>query len=267
MNNKFNSWLVVMIFISVNNSMFYPFTINRAIMASDTNPTYIDFWPLVSQAWVKLIGIRPTLALISEKKIPVDTTYGDVIYFYPIPGVSTALQSQTIRLLLPALFPDEISIISDIDMLPINKEYFINSVREIPQDKFVVYRDRGYKPPHNNRFPMCYNAGKGILFKEIFGVNSIDDIPKIIKKWNTTGYGWITDEMMLYQHLLSWKKYATHCVKLGHEVGPRIDRISWVYSPEKLVEKYYIDSHLLRPLNNYRKEISQISQILGLKIT
>src|SRR5579871_2794464 len=160
--------------IAVSNyKTSYSFKIDRAILSSNENPMYLDFWPLVAQGW-RSFGIKPTLFLIAADYIPVDETVGDVIRIRPIEGVSTASHAQIIRLLGPMYFEGEISIIADIDMLPLNKDYFVNSVVAIPDDKFVVYRDLGYGK-NSLRFPMCYNAGKGYLFKEIFNVKSIED--------------------------------------------------------------------------------------------
>lgn len=100
--------------------------------------SYFDFWPIVAKAWKRLIGIKSTLALITDKDVEVDEMVGDVIRFKPIPGVSTSLQSQLVRLMLPAYFEDEICIISDIDMIPISKSYHIDSAKELPEDVFVV---------------------------------------------------------------------------------------------------------------------------------
>ena len=83
------------------------FKIDRVIIASDANQTYLDFWPFVAKAWKKM-GIKPTLALIANKNIVVDETLGDVIRFEPIEGVSTALFAQTVRLLVPAFFENDI---------------------------------------------------------------------------------------------------------------------------------------------------------------
>jgi len=265
--NTFRLVLIYLFMITIADNRLYSFTINRVVMACDANPMYLDFWPLVSQAWVKLIGIRPVLALISKDEVKIDTAYGDVVRFDPIEGVSTGLYAQTIRLLLPALFPDEISIISDIDMLPIKKSYFVDCVKNISSDKFVVYRDKAYAltGPYD-QYPMCYNAGKGKLFQEIFGVRDISDIPRIIREWANKGFGWNTDEKILYASLHAWEKFKTHCVRLGHDVAPRIDRSSWIYKEKKVVEGYYVDSHMVRPYNKYKGEIDLLANLLGLQI-
>lgn len=234
------------------------FKIDRAIVSTDTNATYSDFWPLVAKAW-KEMGIKPTLALIAPKDFKIDEKIGDVIRFEPIPGIPTSFQAQVIRLLLPIYFEDEVSLISDIDMLPLSKDYYCNSVKNVKDDCFVIYRDQAYKRDNYEMYPMCYNAAKGKVFKELFKIKSIEDIKAKIIEWYGLGCGWTTDERMLYKHIQEWeKKDKKRIVKLGHEVEKRIDRGEWEYDKDLVKKKYYIDSHMLRPYKQYKKEIDTL---------
>lgn len=232
--------------------------IDRAIVSSDANPYYLDFWPIVAKAW-NHIGIKPTLALIANKNVKVDETIGDVIRFEPIAGVPDGLYAQTIRLLLPIYFEQEVSIISDIDMIPLNKSYFISTTQAIPDTMFVVFRDKAYWA-QAEQYPMCYNAAKGATFKEIFGVNSIEDIPAQITKWAQLNLGWSTDEIILYKYLTNWKHYKDRCVKLGQVIEKRLDRGDWRYDKQLLQEGYYIDCHSIRPYAPNKEEIDMIVQ-------
>jgi hypothetical protein len=259
--------LILSIFILV--SSLEAFKIDRVILSSNENQTYLDFWPLVAEAWQRL-GIKPTLALIGDESLRVDESYGDVIRIKPIPGVSTVTHAQVIRLLLPIYFEDEISIISDIDMVPCS-DYVSRSVAKVPDDKFVVYRDRAYGKS-SLRFPMCYNAGKGCLFKSIFNVNSIEDIPNKVKEWVSLGHAWDTDEIMLYKHVRSWQHFATNCVFLrhGHQLRRRIDRgLPWGYNKRLLKMGYYNDAHCERPISKspYKEHIEELARDLGLSYT
>lgn len=232
--------------------------LDRVILSSDANPFYLEFWPIVARAWKEIVGIKPTLVLIADMDVCVDETIGEVMRFEPIQGVSIALQTQVIRLLIPAFFENEVSIISDIDMLPLNKNYFIKELENIPDENFLVYRDKAYE---NNsfRYPMCYNAAKGSTFKEIFKVNTLKDIPHIIKAWASLNLGWPTDEFILYAYLNNWKKFHSKCTRLGHSTEKRIDRSdNLTYDTQLLQNNYYIDAHLLRPYSQYAHEINQL---------
>ncbi|HLB40602.1 MAG TPA: hypothetical protein VJJ83_02325, partial [Candidatus Babeliales bacterium] len=81
------------------------FKLDRVILSTDNKPEYIQFWPIVARAWQELVGLRPTLVLVADESVQVDTSLGDVIRFQPVPEVPTGLQAQVLRLFLPVLFP------------------------------------------------------------------------------------------------------------------------------------------------------------------
>ncbi len=237
--------------------------LKRVILATDANPMYLEFWPLTAKAWQQVTGLRPTLVLVADSSVVVDESLGDVIRFEPIANIPTALQAQAIRLLIPALFPEDGCIISDIDMIPLQKSYFIDSVSEVPDDCFVVYRNLGYND-QDNHYPMCYNAAKGKIFAEIFGVSGVNrteimaNIRTVIINWAQLKHGWVTDEMCLVCELKKWPNYANKCIKLNHSGGPRVDRGDWQYDLKLLKSGHYIDSHMLRPYSRYKAEIDEL---------
>lgn len=254
-----NYFVAVLLLISFQA---YSFKIDRVILASDNNPTYLEFWPIVAKAWTQIVGVRPTLALIAGSDVEVDESLGDVIRFEPIAGIPTSLQAQVIRWLLPIYFEDEVSLVSDIDMIPLCKDYFIKSVANVPEDVFVTYR-ASVDPGH---YPMCYNAGMGRSFKKLFGINSIDDIPFIIKKWADLGWGWGTDERILYSTLQDKAKTGQKCINLGHPVNRRVDRADGLeYNAGALKRGDYIDAHLLRPYSKYKKQIDALAKAMNIK--
>jgi hypothetical protein len=240
-----------------------PLTLKRVIVASDANALYLDFWPLVAHAWERLTGLRPTLALIAEDDVFVDETCGDVIRFKPIPGVPDGFYAQHIRHLVPAYFEEDGCLISDIDMFPLSKDYFIESVRNAPEDAYVVYRDKAYT---YERFPMCYSAAKGKVFKEMFKLKSLSHIPQIIEAWHKMDLGWNSDERLLHHYVTHWQDYATRCIKLGGGVEKRVDRTKWEYDPVKVKAGYYIDSHSLRPYLKYKTHIDRLLKCLPVDV-
>lgn len=231
-------------------------TLTRVILATDANENYIQFWPVVAKAWQEIVGIRPTLALIASNDINVDESLGDVIRFAPIKNVPTALYAQCIRLLLPAIFPDDVCIISDMDMIPLQKNYFTDPIKDIPHDHIAVYRSKTllrYK-----QYPMCYVAAKGCLFADIFNINDKNQIPEIIQQWSKTfSSAWDTDQKLLYEHITRWNKFATHCTLLDVPVK-RIDRAHWGYNQQLLNANMYTDCHCPRPYNKYKISIDTI---------
>lgn len=231
--------------------------IDRVILASDAEPFYLDFWPLAAKAW-KRMGIQPTLALIADETVQVDKTLGDVIRFDPIPGIPISLQAQTIRLLLSIFFPDDVCIISDIDMLPLSKEYFVDQVKHIPDNAFVTYNNKAYGSK-GKRFPMCYNAAKGEVFQKVFDARTKDDIVRLLKYWHTLNFGWSTDERILYMYVNAWNEQAHRLIKLNNKVEKRISR-KLNYEIEKVKAEFYIDVHCPRPYKEHKESIDTLAQ-------
>ncbi len=249
----------------------YGLHLDRAILATNDNPNYIQFWPIAAKAWQEIVGVRPTLALIATPDVEVDESLGDVIRFEPIEGIPTSLHAQCIRLLLPCLFPDEVCILTDIDLIPLQKKFFTKNIAKFPENNFVIYRDLEYSSWYshlfikNKRYYMNYNAAKGSTFREIFGVTSIEQIPEVIKSWQKLGFGWDTDEKVLYRLIKEWRKKNKHRVKkLGYGKDPkhRITRGNDLkYSKKKLAKGYYVEVNCSRPYKEYKETIDHIIQL------
>jgi hypothetical protein len=237
--------------------------IERVIVASDTNPAYLPFWPLVARAWKEIAGFEPVLAFIADRDTVVDETIAEVIRFEPIPGIPTGFQAQAIRLLLPIYFEDDVSLISDMDLIPLSKAYFVDSVAHCPEHNFVVFRD-GVRDLGKSQYPMCYVAAQGKTFKEVFRMSDRTEIPSLIKEWYALGLGWTTDQQMLYSYLNRWDRFEPRCVRLGHDVTRRIDRANWRYDADLIKQNFYIDAHLPRPYDAHKQHIDRLASLYGL---
>lgn len=234
--------------------------LHRVIVATDANPNYIEFWPSVAQAWKDIIGLKVTLVLIATEDVQIDESLGDVIRFEPIEGIPTAFQAQVIRLLLPVIYPDDVCILSDIDMIPLNRSYFVDSIADCPDDSFVVYRNHGYSY-NASWYPMCYVAALGSVYQEIFRISTLDDIRTMLKELHKLQIGWHTDEVTMAKYLKEWPDFDTRCVMLGHGVDRRLDRSWWVPNQEYLENGLYIDAHCHRPYSAHKESIDAVIRL------
>ncbi len=243
----------------------HPLSVDRVILATDDNPNYIQLWPIVAQAWKEVVGIRPTLVVVASKQIKVDETIGDVIYFEPLEGIPTSYQAQVIRLFAPSLFPDDVCLVSDIDMIPLQKSYFVDDLRALPEDNFVIYRDKASDWYEERKmYPMCYVAAKGKVFGEIFGVNE-ESAREKLTEWYALGLGWNTDEVMMARIINSWPFLNSRVSKLGRQGGQSIDRLSWHYDVKDLKHGRLFDAHVPRPYLQHKKIIDKLVLDLGLR--
>lgn len=257
-----NPNLYLIILVTFSNQL-HGVKIDRVILGCDANPMYLEFWPIVAKTWKEIVGIKPTLALIAPKEVYIDETLGDVIRFEPIVGIPTAFQAQVMRLLLPAYFEDEICIISDMDMIPLQKDFFVKNVESAPEDSFTIFNDAGRYIADYPEYLMCYIVAKGKTFKELFSLSDIGEIPAQIEYWYSLNLGWSSDQQILFSAVNSWEHYAKRVIKLGYSEPNRIDRSCWRYNADVLRNRnYYVDSHMLRPYSKYKKEINALANTL-----
>lgn len=244
--------------------------IDLVIHSSDSNPFYLDFWPIVSKIWKEVFHLEPVLLYIDENHdIPIDDTYGKVVKFKPVADVPLYLQCLWIRYWYPSQHPDKVSMISDIDMLPISKTYFIDQIAEIPDDKYV------HLNPQDHFLPSCYHVARGSLFKQVLGLEEewVDSVTNLFRR--NLGHDCFHGTNLILKDKLQWgadEEYATQQIR-GYPDSSlfvmlprrhrRIDRSYWVYTEEDIRNDKYADSHSLRPYTNYKHEIDSLVRILS----
>ena len=238
--------------------------IDRAIVSTDSNPLYYEFWPIVAKAW-RNIGPEPTVAIIGD--LHLDHSTGTLIKVPLIEGISSGFISQVIRFIIPCFFPEEVSIIGDIDMIPLNKDYFTSNVASYDDESIIIFSADAYKD--ELRYPMCYIAAKGKYFQEIIGLENTEaeTIKRFIQYLFSLNKSWDTDELFFAEQLHR-SELLKKTVFLDRGWNPRakkrIDRAHWQYSRLGLILKKYIDAHSLRPLHTYIKELKNITAYIDL---
>lgn len=240
---------------------------SRALVASDLNPKYLDFWPVVKKSWNEIIGIPVTLILIADE-IPEHLKNDDsIILFKPLPNMYTAFQAQCIRNLYPALLKNENGsvIISDMDMIPLDKKYFMKQMNET---SFHVYRGIH---PHIQQIWMCYCAATPAVWSKLFSCSNIEDVHNILNDWykdsnydNNRGSGWCTDQLQLYKHVM--KVNLKIQIETDEQMNFRhLDRIiphEWLYLNETLQKQLQTNVFTDFHMPDYQKYKDIIHQIL-----
>ena len=241
--------------------------IGRCLVASDPNPLYLDFFPLVHRAWRDVVGVKLDLILIAEKIPEQYLAYRDsIILFPPIEGVHTGFQAQCARVLLPQLVrleADEAVIISDIDMVPMNKRYYINSISKLTSDQFVVYRANVLR--EFSEIAICYNAALPETWGDLFGkIGNLAEAAAKIKRWHDVssydgshgGAGWSTDQKLLFNAVEEFNPDRITRLTDKQLGFARLDRkrmkSKLSLRQQVLVRgRYYSDCHMKRPYSEF----------------
>ena len=242
--------------------------IKYAVVSSDNNPEYLDFWKYVAKAW-KRIGIQPVLIHIDKNPPPINVAEcGKVIHLESIPEWSISQQAQCIRFWAAKLL-DAPFIISDIDMLPISGDYYINGAKEIGDSGIVSYSSdiikyRWYRT--NPQYPMCYLAGDPNSFIDLLELNDNDHksfLRRLMKLNIRSG----TDQKFFYNQTLKNQKYYIKHLSRGwveeKYATKRLDKAIWPKTDYNA--DGYIDCHLPRPLSANLKDCMDLFKKLELK--
>ena len=250
--------------------------LNCVLTAVNDNKLYLDFIPIFVKTWNKLYPETDVKIVLIAKNIPKEfEEYSrNIILFEPIENISTSFISQYIRILYPAILNYSNGIlITDIDMLPMNREYFSKHIKNIPINKFVYMRDELIT---KRQFYICYNIATNKVWKQIFKINSIDDIKDRIKKvYNKINYidgvynhAWNTDQFELFKYVTFWNRYTRNLVILEDNKTKynKIDRGHCDITNETIVNNIkngkYTDYHCLRPFKKYEEINNKIFELL-----
>lgn len=232
--------------------------IETVLAASDMNPLYSEFIPSFIKSWSILFPEVDIIVVLVADSIP-DTLleYSTHIrLFKPIDNIHTAFQAQCIRLLYPQFITRNGGVlITDMDMLPMNRFYYEDAIKNISDDTFISYRD--VLLPY--QIPMCYNIALPNVWKNMFDGETLEN-------WylgtNYSGIpgtgGWCTDQHML---MTKFNEYSGTKIILNDDITKfnRLDRSSeWqFYNLNELRNKIgngeYSDYHSLRPYSRHKE--------------
>ena len=237
------------------------------LTAVNENPLYLEFIPLFIKTWNKLYPAVDVKIILIAKEIPEDyLQYKDnIILFEPIQNVLTSYISQIIRIFYPCILKYNNGVmITDIDMIPMNRSYYTDNIKKYDNNKFIYLRE---KVCFNHRqIAICYNVAIPTVWNEIFDINSLEEIKNRIIDINkktkiVAGHGkrgWATDQITLYNKVMSWNKKTNHliCLKESETGFNRLGRNRKFNIKDRIVQEnikngIYTDYHCLRPMKKY----------------
>lgn len=237
--------------------------IDKVILSSDDNATYLDFWPIVSRIWRLKFNIEPVLLYFGDNASNISSEYGDIIKCDIDNTKPISIQVLWARYFFPSLDPESTCLISDIDMLPLSKYFFIDKIKDVHEDKYV------HLNPCIETYGLissCYHVAKGKNYKKILELpdtwrESLDQVVNSGFGRNVNGNPlWFADEEYATNKILNNKNkdQIVYLPREGGQNGRRIDRLDWKYYKDLISKEYYFDCHSLRPYSQYKKEIDDV---------
>jgi len=246
------------------------------LSAVNENTIYIDFIPIFIETWKKLYTDIDIKIILIAKKIPEKYLCykNNIILFEPIESVLTSFTSQFIRLLYPCILNYENGVmITDIDMLPMNRTYYTKNIELYDNNKFIYFLENILF--NINQIAMCYNVATPNIWKDIFKIYSLEDIRTKIKnafknnniKEGHGNSGWCTDQKFLYNSINNWKKKDNFvCLNMKKTKFKRLGRNRFNTLTEDIKKKIsrgeYTDYHCHRPVSKYLNLINTVVELL-----
>jgi hypothetical protein len=249
------------------------------LTATDTNPLYYKFVPVFIRAWKKLFpDINIHIILIADTIIPELEPYAEHIkLFPPIQDVKSSFIAQNIRLFYPCLIKSDGGVlITDMDIIPMNRNYYTEPIKDIENDKFVCYRQ--LECVGKNEMVICYNVAHPEVWRSIFSVKTQGDIVHMLKSvlnnnMEYVGHSnmpfWITDQLYLYNSTQNWNNLVNvnKLVILNDNFCKfkRLDRGNFPSSAilSKAIQSgEYSDYHMYRPYDKYKQINDNIVNLL-----
>lgn len=237
------------------------------LTSCNEDPMYLGFLPLFIKTWKKLYPHVHVKIILVAKSIPDQYTIykENIIIFEPLPDLCARFTSQYIRLLYPALLDYTHGIlITDIDMLPMNRTYFTHTIERCPDDCFIYLRNVLLNV---NECAMCYNVARNKTWSDIFSISCLEDIQqRLLEK--RAHVQWNTDQRDLYQHVMNWNTKTNRFIVLKDtETGyHRLDRSQnfQIHPPiiTNIQNGLYSDYHCYRPYSTYRGINENIYELL-----
>lgn len=261
--------------------------IKKIIVSSDDNPIYLSYWKINAKVCKEVLGLDPVLFWITEedsdfyydgngmvkkiKKLPdfIQETWGQTFH-------SSSFQAQNVRLWATKFFPEEVCILSDIDLLLFNPRYLEENTQEAEDDDLVILGSDAYDTQRpeggslgNPRYAVPYVAAKGNTFVEILDLES--DFKNFIQKLACFNWGGWTDELYLGKMIDGYGgNKIIHRNRRGYSsnfyCNRRIERKNFFITKEPfnldlsgyLDLSNYIDVHLPGPYDDHKEKVDNL---------
>ena len=252
--------------------------LTNVLVGTNMNPLYYKFIPIFIKAWNKLFpNVKVTIVVVAKELVDELLPYKDnIVLFPPIENMNTAFIAQNIRLLYPALMDAEGGIlITDMDILPMNRRYYTESISSFDASKFITYRPLSVVG--KGEIAMCYNIATKDVWSDIFNINTTKDIVDTLQYIYKNNYyagthggaGWNADQLYLYNKTQEWNKRTNYHIIMDDKYYNRLCRaspnsFSNIELLKGLIKKgNYSDYHAHRPYAQHKTIVNLIVNSLS----
>lgn len=258
-----------------------PNLIDRVILSSDTNPKFIQFWPLVSWAWKRIFDVQVHLALVADKTFESMAlkNHGHVTWLPPVPGIPTGNQAKIARYYIASCLGDEkVTLLNDMDLIPINKDYFTALLKSRPTGALLTVGSELYTGPEAGKFTAGCLTTEGEVWRRLVNPNRLnwrnfvesfagttvfDAKENILNKIDHEHPDTFSDESLLRAWLHKNPVPVSHQPRGFYPyTAGALCRTDWQFDPAKIRDGTIKEAHLLRPYMQHKAKIDELIALL-----
>lgn len=193
--------------------------IEHVLTACNENPDYLFYIPYFVKCWKHLFPEVKIVIVMIMKEIPEDLKeYSEhMILFEPIEGMHTAYTAQNIRIYYPSLLNSKGCLITDIDLFPSSKNYYISGYTpKMLEDSFITFRPMKAGIVDEHQIAICYNIASSEVWQKINECHTVQDICSNLIENYSPDYGepnpppldwfkkgWFKDQELLFDMVLT----------------------------------------------------------------
>jgi hypothetical protein len=261
--------------------------IDIVTLSCNEDPMYWEFWNPISKHWKQEFGIHPVLFYYGSANPSLSEENGTIVYHDVIDDIPDYVAATWGRFWVTKFFPQKMCLISDIDMFPLSRGFFL----EKSNSQVDVYTHLNADAYHVGNFecwkddgvtvPVCYHLATSEMLNSVYGFSDTfhDEIQKLLSR-NYTEYRsgfastseahlqkasadhggmWGIDEMYSSSLLREYFR-AGGVVSVGQRVLPqnRLCRSRIGSQLSTFSAGTHIDFHSVRPYNTYKHDIQQL---------
>jgi hypothetical protein len=157
---------------------------DRIIVGTNFDPTYFNFWKLQVLAHKTFFpDVKLTFALLdadfhsgfcrTDVK-PLEMCGAEVFFYAPDDKCPQANQAKLLRYYCAAQFPNDMSILCDMDTVPLTRKYIEGLSKKVTNDQLLAVGREVYDIEHTGKFPAHHIAGRGYLFQRLYNTAGKD---------------------------------------------------------------------------------------------
>jgi len=256
--------------------------IDRVILVSNNNPLYYEFWNKLSYTYKEKFNINPTLIFFGDEdepeKLNLSTEFGNIIVEKSVDGI-LPWQYTWALFYFTKFYENDTCIVMGIDQIPLGTYFLKDSIKTIPDDRYVMLIDNQYTLEGKTKYkwdeggfsPSAYHIAKGKTFNEIYEFE--DTFESEILKVDSTniptmwGDKWGTDEAYSCNKLKNFKNRnrISDLSKTVDFLNKRVDcyrNIEVVYDLPLLLNNGYIECHSCRPYHDHQKYLDTLFDMI-----